>query len=306
MSWCAKRELLREYGLGGPGVRGFWNIEVFGPGLLYRGGPIALLENPDGVIDPFLFGVGARLGCFRKGDSGRGSDGLLCGLNTGLGARAPGPTDCENLGMEGVSGLKLGLSRVDRLSLPPYDGVVGVGGSLPVEVGELRFDARCTGKKMPAPGTDVVKYCSLYDHQPWTQVAKDSSVPLEITIVLPLFSKRLAQLYASEDTWFVADTADVLHNTVHAAGNVDNVAYIEGTAVKAHPAVWSGGVSHERVERGFACDSGAGGHGEIWLRSGVAEGGSRLVEPARSLESHPGNLGSRLPCWCVMLLLLQV
>jgi hypothetical protein len=70
-------------------------------------------------MEPFLLGVGARLGCLRKGDSGRGRDGLLGGLKEGLGARAPGPTDCENLGMEGVSGLKLGLSRVERLSLLP-------------------------------------------------------------------------------------------------------------------------------------------------------------------------------------------
>jgi hypothetical protein len=77
------------------------------------------LEKPDGVMEPFLLGVGARLGCLRKGDSGRGRDGLLGGLKEGLGARAPGPTDCENLGMDGVSGLKLGLSRVERLNLLP-------------------------------------------------------------------------------------------------------------------------------------------------------------------------------------------
>jgi len=153
---------LREYGLEGPGVRGFWKIGAFGPGLLNRGGPIALLEKPDGVMEPFRLGVGARLGCLRNGDSGRGRDGLLCGLKTGLGARAPGPIDCENLeGMDGVSGLKLGLSRVERLSLLVYDGVVGVGGSLPLEFGEPRFVARCMGRKMPELGADVVKYCAL-------------------------------------------------------------------------------------------------------------------------------------------------
>lgn len=66
---------------------------------------MALFENPEGVIPPFLPGVAGRAGVLRSGDSGRGSDGRLF-LNCGLGARAPGPTDCENLGKDGVSGLK--------------------------------------------------------------------------------------------------------------------------------------------------------------------------------------------------------
>lgn len=87
-----------------------------GAGLANRGGaPMALLENPEGVSPPFLAGVAVRLGCLRSGDSGRGRDGRPFGLYEGLGARAPGPTDCENFGNEGASGLKWGFVVVERL-----------------------------------------------------------------------------------------------------------------------------------------------------------------------------------------------
>jgi hypothetical protein len=66
---------------------------------------MALFEKPEGVILPVLPGVGARFGVLRIGDSGRGNDGRPVGLNTGLGARAPGPTVWANLGIDGVSGL---------------------------------------------------------------------------------------------------------------------------------------------------------------------------------------------------------
>ena len=61
-------------------------------------------------------------------------------MNLGLVARAPGPTDCENLGfgIDGVSGLKLGFSIVERLKLLWYEGVVGVGGKSD-ESAEIRF-----------------------------------------------------------------------------------------------------------------------------------------------------------------------
>lgn len=122
------------------------------------GGPIALFEKAPGVPAPCLPGVGGKLGCLRKGDSGRGNDGLPLGLNAGLGARAAGPKDWENLGIEGVSGLKLGFSVVDKLKLLLKDGVVGVGGRVSdVEEMDERFVARCMGRKMPEPGTEVVK-----------------------------------------------------------------------------------------------------------------------------------------------------
>ena len=90
------------------------------------------------------------MGLFLYGDSGRGRDGLDFGLNTGLGGRAPGPTDCE----------KLGLARGGDMEWPSWkDGVVGVGGKVSADgVGDARRAARWIGKKMPDPDTEVVKY----------------------------------------------------------------------------------------------------------------------------------------------------
>jgi len=131
-----------------------------GAGLANRGGaPMALLEKPDGVRLAFRAGVAVRLG-LRIGDSGRGRDGRPFGLNCGLGARAPGPIDWENLGTEGVSGLKWGFVVVERLNLLYDEGVVGVGGKSS-EVAEERFCARWTGRNMPDPGIEVLKYCLL-------------------------------------------------------------------------------------------------------------------------------------------------
>lgn len=105
-------------------------------------------------MEPFRLGVGVSDGCFRYGDSGRGSEGLVGGLSWGLGARTPGPNDLEKLGTGGISGLYMGLSRVEALNLLPYEGVVGVGGRL---VPGDRFFARWTGRNMPEPGTLVLK-----------------------------------------------------------------------------------------------------------------------------------------------------
>lgn len=165
VSCCPMRELFLEYGRGGPGVRGFCSPAAFlggGAGLANLGGaPIALLENPEGVSPPLRTAVAVKFGGLRIGDSGRGRDGRPFGLNCGLGARAPGPTDCENLGRDGVSGLKCGLLVVERLKLFRYDdGVVGVGGKSS-EVADDRFCARCTGRNMPEPGIEALKYCFL-------------------------------------------------------------------------------------------------------------------------------------------------
>ena len=104
-SLCPKRELFREYGRAGPGVRGFAMAVLPGPGLAAnRGVPIWLLFSPAGAAGAFP-GVAAKFGAFLRGDSGRGRDGRDFALNVGLGARAPGPTDCENLRADGVGGL---------------------------------------------------------------------------------------------------------------------------------------------------------------------------------------------------------
>ena len=90
---CPRRELFREYGRGGPGVRGL-TILLLGAGLgVNRGAPIWLLEKDPGPSEGPLPGVGAKVGGFRRGDSGLGREGLPFGLKIGLGARAPGPTD---------------------------------------------------------------------------------------------------------------------------------------------------------------------------------------------------------------------
>jgi hypothetical protein len=115
VSCWPRRELFREYGRDGPGVRGGGfcrpDADRGGAGLAKRGGaPIALLEKPEGVSPPFRPGVTA-VGARRKGDSARGIDGRR--------ARTPGPTDCENLGSDGGSGLKCGFAVVERLKVLP-------------------------------------------------------------------------------------------------------------------------------------------------------------------------------------------
>jgi hypothetical protein len=52
----------------------------------------------------------------------------------------------------------LGFSAVDALKLLLKDGVFGVGGKLSEDSAkEVRLRALCMGKKMPEPGTEVVK-----------------------------------------------------------------------------------------------------------------------------------------------------
>lgn len=87
VSCWPSRELFREYGRGGPGVRGFCACGALGAGLAKRGGaglakrggaPITLLEKPCGVVRPLLTGD------WRCGDSGLRIEGR---------GRGPGPTD---------------------------------------------------------------------------------------------------------------------------------------------------------------------------------------------------------------------
>ncbi len=113
--------------------------------------------RPIGVDRPF--DAGSRFCCFRKGDSGRGREGLDLGLSWGLAIR--GPTDWLNLCIAGVGGVwafmyesPLGALRLN----PPAEGVVGVKLNEAEDKGEERFVARLSGRKIPAPGTEVVKY----------------------------------------------------------------------------------------------------------------------------------------------------
>ena len=85
------------------GVLGLVNAPALGAGLgVKRGVPIWLFDSelvPNVPKEGPRPGVGCSMGLFLYGDSGRGREGLVFGLNWGLGGRAPGPTDCENLGM---------------------------------------------------------------------------------------------------------------------------------------------------------------------------------------------------------------
>ena len=88
----------------------------------------------------------------RTGESGRGSE-VLDFLPLGLGAR-PGPTDWLNFGNDGVGGVKVVEFCVPALRPPAKP--VGVK-----EGGRSRRNAFVVGTKMPAPGTDVLKYDTL-------------------------------------------------------------------------------------------------------------------------------------------------
>jgi hypothetical protein len=117
-------------------------------GLLTGG---AAGRAPRVLWDRVRAGVGAKTGaCLRMGDSGRGRDGRLA-LKVGLLDRT-GPTDCENFkGTPGIGGVVL-------VSPLRCEGVPGVAGKESRESeGDSRRSARCTGRKIPAPGTEVVK-----------------------------------------------------------------------------------------------------------------------------------------------------
>ena len=93
----------------------------------------------------------------RRGDSGRGREGRDLGRKAGLGAR-PGPTDWLNLeATEGVGGV-LVLVPLVLGEMVASGTSVGVAGMEEGEsVKDTRLVARLTGRKIPAPGVDVVK-----------------------------------------------------------------------------------------------------------------------------------------------------
>ena len=112
-----------------------------------------LLKEPAAEVGGLSAGV---LGDLLEGESGLGSDCRSLGRNMGLGARAPGPTDCENF-IVGVSRAFAGAAYALPV-LGLRDGVVGVSGNeSDVADGEALLEARCKGKKIPEPGIDVLK-----------------------------------------------------------------------------------------------------------------------------------------------------
>ena len=139
---------------------------AFRSGFLLLGSPTVprtLCENLLAVGLPnrdVTFGAGVAMEgreegvcSLRTGESGRGRD-VLGRLPCGLGAR-PGPIDWLNLDKEGVGGVKF-----VEFWLPIFrpELVVGVSGNELADVGgDSRLTALFRGKKMPAPGADVVK-----------------------------------------------------------------------------------------------------------------------------------------------------
>lgn len=122
---------------------------LLGAGLAYRGGAFAAAGVPIDGLPPSCG--------FRRGDSGRGREGLDF-LKPGLGA-LPGPTDWLNFGSEGVGGVMAVGPCPATLTPPPTEGVVGVRGTEPsCEDGEPRRMALLMGRNMPAPGIVVTKY----------------------------------------------------------------------------------------------------------------------------------------------------
>lgn len=90
---------------------------------------------------------------FRSGDSGLGNDGRDLGRSEGLVGR-PGPTDWLSFDIDGVGGVYALTSARPPILNAAREGVVGVKA---VEV-EIRLKALFDGRKIPAPGTEVVKY----------------------------------------------------------------------------------------------------------------------------------------------------
>jgi hypothetical protein len=153
-------------------------------------------------------------------------------------------------------------------------GVAGVeGNGSEVIVDEERFVARCIGRKMPDPGTEVVKYRMLQNNQPGTCVGvRHMRVPVHIAVVLPAHCVFSAQFDAAKDTLFAPNASDELDNTMHAAGHIHGVAHLNLLAVAAHSVCRSGRTTYQRVERCFPCDCGlACGQGQVGRRGGVVE-----------------------------------
>ena len=141
----AFRSGLHPFLLGSPTVPRTLCENLFAVGLPNRdatlGAGVAMDGREEGVCS------------LRTGESGRGRE-VLGLLPWGLGAR-PGPTDWLNLDRDGVGGVKLVEFWLPTLRPGP---VVGVSGNELAEVGgDSRLTALVRGRKMPAPGADVVK-----------------------------------------------------------------------------------------------------------------------------------------------------
>lgn len=131
-------------------------LEANFPGVglgAYRGVLIPFLVNFGAPREGLPPGVAITFWVFRSGDSGLGNDGRDLGGSEGLVGR-PGPTDWLSFDIDGVGGVYALTSARPPILNAAREGVVGVKA---VE-GEIRLKALFDGRKIPAPGTEVVKY----------------------------------------------------------------------------------------------------------------------------------------------------
>lgn len=215
------REPVREYGRAG------WLLAVDGREVVvFDSGFLAGVTPRPGVLvlaERFRAGVGRRSGAgFLNGDSGRGRDGRF-GLKVGLEGRAPGPTDCENLSPELAGGARCPLTVL-------YDGVLGVTGKESRDTaGESRFSARCTGKNMPEPGIDVLKYCVLDIVSAYTSLHARyaTRIPIHVSVILAPSRELSGELYAHELPTLASDGAHESDSAKHVARHIDRVSNLQ-------------------------------------------------------------------------------
>jgi len=122
------------------------------------------------------------------------------------------------------------------LTPPPTEGVVGVRGTDPsCEDGDPRRMALLIGRKMPAPGIDVVKYEILHGPlaNPLRAQCRSPVLPIHISAVLPSARELLAQLDASKHAILALHAAYVLDHAVHGARDVDQIPDLEIVAAPA-------------------------------------------------------------------------
>ena len=161
--------------------------------------------------------------------------------------------------------------------------------------GELRRAALAMGRKMPAPGTMVAKYDTLWKcdaHVSLVRGATESEkrlgcIPIHIAAVLPPRCEVRVQLHASKCALLALDVAKEAYRSMHAAGHVDSVAndnVLGGGPARRHRShIARSRVAHDGVEGVAFADIGDAGEGA------GRQGGERGL--ARQAGRHESRLG---------------
>jgi len=158
-------------------------------------------------------------------------------------------------------------------------------------VGERRFSARCMGRKMPAPGTEVLKYCTLLGGSAlWSQVVshrlgdKGQALPIDITIILPSGREFSPQLYTHKLPVLASHAADELDSSIHIARDVDRVAHLQVAHVHLASRRCSGmWIPRQCPRTPFSIDRGAGAETRLLFRRVDVAVGWALQTLARRL-----------------------